>query len=810
MRAPLVLLTGAALALSVSSGAYASDPAPEPGLSGSEVPGNPPAVLKDRVIVRWAPGSTRAQRADARAEVGSEDVANLGKRFAVITLPGDDDSNAALASLRSDPAVSDADFDGYSVLHANEPNDPLFNQLWGLDNQGLSINGVASSTPGDDIDALKAWGKTVGDSSVIVADLDDGIRPNHPDLKNRIWNNADEVPGDGLDNDGNGYVDDTFGMDFASANIDSIVNDNDPTDDIPQGGHGTHTAGTIAAQGDNGEGITGVAQKSTLMPIRVCGWSPTANLGAGGVFCPFSSQIAGINYAGANGAKIANMSLGGSTANTLVRDAFAANPQVLYVISAGNDTNNNDVSARYPCAWDPSTSGIPNAVDNVVCVAASDQNDAKASFSNWGKTRVDVAAPGTEVLSTYPFTDVFTEDFETAGWPYAGWSDGGWVRSDAAPLSNFGITSTTTPAQPDTTTRTTTTPTFSVTGPTQCKMFMDRVIVRSASDVANYKVFVDGLEALSFNPTSSGLVFGAFDVPAGPHDVNATFSFTRNGGAVTNGFSLNRVYVTCNVPVGSESSNDYGFLAGTSMAAPHVTGTAALLAAYEPDATTMQLKQALLSTVDPVAQFNPETGTYPISTGGRLNADKALTAVDAVISPGTSITSAPSGSTVDTTATFAFTTDAKTPVTFDCRIDAGAFTPCASPLVVSGLAPGSHTFEVRAEDQPGNVDPTPASASWAVLAPETPPQVKPPLAAPSKVTGVKVKRTKKKAIIRWKAVAGATSYRVTVGKKTKTVAKPSFTLKKLTPKSKAKVKISAANSAGSSPVVTVKVKRAKG
>lgn len=72
------------------------------------------------------------------------------------------------------------------------------------------------------------------------------------------------------------------------------------------------------------------------------------------------------------------------------------------MIAAGNDSNNNDVSARYPCAWDPSTSGISGAVDNVVCVAASDQNDAKASFSNWGKTLVDLAAPGTEILSTYP------------------------------------------------------------------------------------------------------------------------------------------------------------------------------------------------------------------------------------------------------------------------------------------------------------------------------------------------------------------------------------------------------------------------
>jgi hypothetical protein len=341
-------------------------------------------------------------------------------------------------------------------------------------------------------------------------------------------------------------------------------------------------------------------------------------------------------------------------------------------------------------------------------------------------------------------------------------------------------------------------------------MYMDRVISKSAGDIANYKVFVDGGEVLNINPSSNGLAFGTFNVVgAGVHNVNATFSFTRGGGADTNGFSLNRLYVTCNVPVGSESSDHYGFLAGTSMAAPHVTGTAALLKSFEPQASTMQLKQALLSSVDPVAQFDPDTGSYPVATGGRLNADKALTAVDALIAPGTSLVSAPSGSTADTNASFAFTSDAKTPVTFECRVDGAAFAPCASPLAINGLSAGNHTFDVRAKDQPGNVDPTPASASWVVLAPEVPPQVNPPMVAPGKVAGVKVKRKKIKAVIRWNPVPGATSYTVKVGKKSVTTSKPSFTVKKLKPSSKAKVKITAVNSAGSSPVVTVKVKRAK-
>jgi len=248
------------------------------------------------------------------------------------------------------------------------------------------------------------------------------------------------------------------------------------------------------------------------------------------------------------------------------------------------------------------------------------------------------------------------------------------------------------------------------------------------------------------------------------------------------------------------------------MAAPHVTGAAALLKAYEPEASTMQLRQALLSSVDPVAQFNPITGSYPISSGGRLNADKALGAVDALVAPDTQLTSAPSGTTADTGATFAFTSDAKTPVKFECRVDAGGFAACTSPFAVTGLANGAHTFDVRARDlsSAANADPTPASASWTVAVPVQPPaQVAPALAAPAKVAGLKVKRNKTKAVIRWTAVPGATGYEVRLGKKTTKVSGAKATVKKLKPSKKYKVKIVAVNAAGSSPTATVKIKKFK-
>ncbi len=804
MRAALVLLAGAAISFT----SVPSQAVEQPGVPRQTQPAPSVSQPSDRVIIRWEAGTTRAERKETRDAVGTTDSTGLGQRFQLLEFADGQDPDATVAALKADPAVADAERDGYSELQATTPDDPRFNELWGLDNQGLNVGGVSTSTPGADIDALKAWEKTVGDASVVVADLDDGIRPDHPDLKNRIWNNADEVAGDGIDNDANGYVDDTFGMDFAGANLDlnPLVFDNDPTDSVMLGGHGTHTAGTIAAEGNNGQGITGVAQQATIMPLRVCGYR--AN---GASACPFSSQIAGINYAGTNGAKIANMSLGGTGKSDLVRDALAANPQTLFVIAAGNDNVDNDLAPRYPCSFDPTTSSITGAVDNVVCVAASDQNDGKASFSNWGKTRVDLAAPGTQTMSTYTYSERFSDDFEKPGFP-AGWSTDGWIRVATSPQGSAALTNDTA-SQGEGISRFVTSPALNLTGDNRCLVQSTESLQRSGADSLRWEVLVDGVAVI--NEVLSATYAGSFSdaittTGAGPHTLSVRYTYTKQaGGASTNGFWLDRWAVNCWTPPGSEGSGDYAFLQGTSMATPHVTGAAALLAAYEPSATTMQLKQALLSSVDPNAAFDVN-GLRPVSTGGRLNADKALSAVDALITPETSISSAPSGGTADTTATFAFTSDAKTPVTFECQVDGADFTACSSPFTVNALAVGDHVFEVRAKDAPGNVDSTPATASWTVAAPSPPqePPAKPALAAPAKVTGVKVKRKKTTAIIRWSAVPGATSYTLTVGKTSKTISKPSFTLK-LKAKSKAKVKIAAVNSSGSSPLVTVKVKRAK-
>ena len=151
--------------------------------------------------------------------------------------------------------------------------------------------------------------------------------------------------------------------------------------------------------------------------------------------------------------------------NALYRDAFAANPNTLFVVSAGNDGKDVELAANttYPCSYDPTTSGIAGAVDNIICVAASDQNDARASFSNWGRTKVDVAAPGTETLSTYLTTTKLNENFQAAGSP-VGWTLDGWDEGLGRPSTSFGMTNTTA-TQTGGTTRSLGTPMTSVTGP---------------------------------------------------------------------------------------------------------------------------------------------------------------------------------------------------------------------------------------------------------------------------------------------------------------------------------------------------------
>lgn len=268
--------------------------------------------------------------------------------------------NLAMQSFQtlSNVALVSPDF---RVSITATPNDPLYVNQWGLENSSDR-----------DIDAAQAWnfGTT---SSVVVAVIDTGIDYNHPDLAANIWMNTDEVAGNGIDDDNNGYIDDIRGWNF-------INETNNPMDD---NGHGTHVAGTIGAVGNNGIGVVGVAWNVQLMALKFLSASGSGNL---------SDAVEAIDYARANGAKIINASFGGGGFSSAMQTAIQRfqNAGGIFVAAAGNSAQNNALVASFPANY-----------PGVISVAASTSTDTLASFSNFG-TNVQIAAPGQGILSTLP------------------------------------------------------------------------------------------------------------------------------------------------------------------------------------------------------------------------------------------------------------------------------------------------------------------------------------------------------------------------------------------------------------------------
>jgi subtilisin family serine protease len=224
----------------------------------------------------------------------------------------------------------------------------------------------------------QAWDLTTGRKDVVVAVVDTGTKFDHQDISANLWRNAGEVAGNGIDDDGNGYVDDVHGWN-------GVHNNGNPLDDH---GHGTHVAGTIGAVGNNGVGIVGVNWNISIMTAKFL-----ASNGSGAIY----DAIEVIDYITNQKNRgvpvvLSNNSWGGGGYFQPMADAIARarNAGILFVAAAGNNTNNNDSNPYYPCGYD---------LDNVISVAAVDSNGALASFSNFGANSVDIAAPGVNIAS---------------------------------------------------------------------------------------------------------------------------------------------------------------------------------------------------------------------------------------------------------------------------------------------------------------------------------------------------------------------------------------------------------------------------
>jgi thermitase len=589
--APVVALL---VAVALPSGARAGLPADVQAI------GYAPGEL----IVKFEPGVPAAQQADALHDRDARLKRSLPvARSALIRLPGGAAMGPAIRAFERDPRVVWAEPNAYRHGGALA-GDPLFDEQWGLERIG----------------APEAWERTTGSPEIKVAVIDSGINLGQPDLEPNIWRNPGESgagrEANGVDDDGNGFVDDWRGWDF-------VQRDNDPSDNY---GHGTHVAGTIAASGDNDLGVAGVAWRASLIPVRVLD-----NLNSG--YCADIAE--GMAYAVRAGARVVNISLGSRLPCQAELDVIAGAPGTLFVIAAMNEGLDVDASPFYPCAYRSS---------NVVCVAASDSGDTLAGFSNYGARSVDLAAPGVSVLSSYlkwgPQEDLFVEDFEsplTGRWitggspdtwdrtPFVGSRSGGWALSNSV-LGYY---------ENDTDNWAQLTQGLDLTGRRDCAASVwieaalgpfdpvrpleaDRLVAETSSDAVDW----------SRRPTvviGSGSRFERWLIDLSQLEGHATgglrFRLLTNGADTYGGVALDDLKVLCVPPLESYSgaSDEFAFDSGTSMAAPHVAGVAALVLSLDPRLSAAEVKQRILRSVDPLAALAGRT-----VTGGRLNAARAL------------------------------------------------------------------------------------------------------------------------------------------------------------------------------------------
>ncbi len=286
----------------------------------------------------------------------------LPAAHALVVVPRDKiGAGLLLRRLKSLAGVRYVETD-YPIRQTVEPNDPMFSNQY----QHFQEND-------HDIDSTAAWDQKTSCSKVAV--LDSGVQTDHPDLEGKIWKNSKETPGNDRDDDKNGYIDDYYGVDLR--------------DDTGSGGdnngHGTHVAGIIGARGNNGKGLAGICWSATIMPLKF--------LGANGQ--GFTSDgIKGIDYAISKGAKIINCSFGSDDKSAAFEEAIvrAKESGVLLVVASGNDGQNIDQRPTYPASFTET---------NILTVGASNIDDDLATYSNYGKTSVDLLAPGDEILSTY-------------------------------------------------------------------------------------------------------------------------------------------------------------------------------------------------------------------------------------------------------------------------------------------------------------------------------------------------------------------------------------------------------------------------
>ena len=533
------------------------------------------------------------------------------------SLPTDDTLDDIIDQIQKETFVESVEPNSV-VLTNSIPNDPLFPLQWGLTNTGQlvqNVQGVADV----DIDWEEAIDLYTSTNEVIVAVIDSGIAIDHPELLPNIWFNSDEVTSNSLDDDGNGFVDDLFGWNFVDGN------------DLPldANGHGTLVASIIGAESNNFDGVTGIAPNAVLMALRF-----TNRAGSGFL----SDALQAMEYAALNGAKIINFSNGGNSSNSAVVSMIQVLDQqfgVLFIASAGNDGNDNDDLAT------PTNYPASNDLPSIISVAALDQQGGLASFSNYGQTTVDLAAPGTNVLGADADRSIsYLEDFES-GAPT--WSQGHLVGSLSALnwslyTDNFGrkwITDSVDGAGGPVNYQSSTNsfaqsgfislglePELEYLAYFSFERFFDFLYVEVSLDGVNWDV-VDTLSGLSLSSCPSCSLSAGEKQRVNLKEYESKSVFIRFRLQSDSSVNFDGVYldnVTINgTAVFSYDGTQYNFNNGTSFSAPMVAAAAAVIWSQEPELTNYQVKKVLIDSVDSYAGLDDK-----VLSGGSLNLKNAM------------------------------------------------------------------------------------------------------------------------------------------------------------------------------------------
>lgn len=522
-----------------------------------------------------------------------------------------------IAKLKNDPTIESAQPNyKYYPSTINSSNDTYYVDQWALHNTGQTVDGT-EGTADSDIDAPEAWTVSEGNNSIIVAVIDTGVAYSHPDLLSNMWDGSSCKDEDNTAIPGGC----TYGYDY----------DSDDADPAPDGdslasgaySHGTHVSGIIAAA-DNTAGIIGVAPHTKIMAIK------TANLTT-------SEIVKAIAFAQNNGAKIINASWGGYENDTLMRNAINGFSG-LFIAAAGNEANDNDgTDSLYPCSFN---------LDNIICVAATDQDDKLTSWSNYGLTKVDVGAPGDNIVSDVAEREIVDQNFDTTtiGQIPTGFSktDNWQVKTAPAEL-NWGTTKVlfadnSFPYADNASSTFVNSTAYNLSGSTAAEFsfwtacdteydsrnpaWNDYLVLEFSSDGTNFSEITRWDKGTLYTDGDLGYSSGFYDdfIPSGYLTSNFKIRFRW----VSNGTSNN--YGGCLVDdltlktYGDNANDGYDYWSGTSMATPKVAGLTALIWETSGSLTNTQMKNLILNSGD---SLNDLDGTTV--SGKRINAYKALT-----------------------------------------------------------------------------------------------------------------------------------------------------------------------------------------